>query len=92
MNDLVKKFVFISSVFLISFVALMICLAESKQMKKNEISSFIKVTNSIDISLVHNANFLRNSSTANFFDIFSTDPQLMEQEIPTFFIKAKTNE
>lgn len=92
MNDLVKKFVFISSVFLISFVALMIYLAQTKQMKKDEISSFIKVTNSIDISLVQGANFIRNSSTANFFDIFSTDSQLNEQEIPTFFIKAKTNE
>lgn len=92
MNDLVKKFVFISSVFLISFVALIIYLAQTKQMKKDEISSFIKVTNSIDISLVQGANFIRNSSTANFFDIFSTDSQLNEQEIPTFFIKAKTNE
>lgn len=88
MSDLVKKFVFLSLVFIISFVALMFYLSQVKQVKKEEISSFIKVSNSIDIALVQGANFLRNASTASFFDIFSTDPQLNEQEIPTFFIKA----
>lgn len=92
MNDLVKKFIYFSSAFMISFICLMAFLYQTKQSEKDKISSFIKVTNSVDISLIQGANFLRNSSTASFFEIFSTDPQLDEQEIPTFFIRARVNE